>query len=125
MNPSRRPSGGIRIAWAGAMRTWSARLLAASVFGLYVLGTAHAGDTSLPALYLRGAAAAVTLVTGEKSKLLLSPEAPADEDQLVASTGIAASDTAIVGTFTSTAPRIDQINVAPTSAVLYLATRTS
>jgi hypothetical protein len=107
------------------MHTWSARLLAASVFALYVLGTAHAEDTSLPALYLRGAAAAVTLVTGEKSKLLLSSEAPADEDQLVASTGIAASDTGIVGTFTSTAPHIDEIKAAPTSAVLYLATRTS
>ena len=102
-----------------------ARLLAGGVFVLHLLGTAHAQGANQLALYLRGAAQAVTLITGGTSKLVLSPEAPGDESQLVASTLVSASDTEIVGTFTSTAPHIDQIKVAPTSAVLYLATRTS
>jgi len=100
-------------------------VLAASVLVLHLLGTAHAQGANQLALYLRSATQAVTLITGETSTLVLSPEAPGDESQLVVSTGIAASDTGIVGTFTATASHTDEIKVAPTSAVLYLATRTS
>jgi hypothetical protein len=97
-----------------------ARLVAGSLLALHLLAPAHARAEL--SLFLRRDSQPVTLITGEVSPFLLSPEAPSREDQRSNGTGIAQSDTMILGSFTSTAPHIDKIAVAPTSAVLYLAT---
>jgi len=100
----------------------AARLVAGSLLVLHLLAPACARAADELSLFLRRDSQAVTLITGEESPFLLSPEAPSREEQRSNSTGIAQSDTMILGSFTSTAPHIDEIAVAPTSVVLYLAT---
>jgi hypothetical protein len=115
--------GGTLIALAGAMPRGAAGLIIGSLLALQLIVPARAHAANELSLFLRRDAQVVKLLSGDESPFLLSPEAPSREDQRVAqSGGIAASDTMIIGTFTSTAPHIDKIAVAPTTAVLYLAT---
>ena len=89
---------------------------------LVVLGATRALAAGEVALYLRDTAVPIAVAGGATSKHLLSPEAPGKETQHTLFETIKVTDTEAFGDFTTTAPHISAIDVAPLRAVVFLAT---
>jgi len=100
------------------------RLEASALAGaiLVVLGATRALAAGEIALYLRDTAMPIGVAGGATSKHLLSPEAPGKENQHSLVETIKVTDTGAFDDFTTTAPHISAIDVAPSRAVVFVAT---